>query len=80
MLSTNDNSEPKWRIKLTNNSKVAATFMFVMDEKFQPFRLDTRYGCINPGSYKYVIITFTPLEDGSYAYRLPVLILHQVNQ
>ncbi|XP_076637184.1 cilia- and flagella-associated protein 65 [Colletes latitarsis] len=77
MFSTNENPEPKWRIKLTNKSKVAATFMLAMNEKYRPFQLDTRYGCINPCSYKYVLITFTPPENGCYTYYLPVLILHQ---
>ncbi|XP_053986638.1 cilia- and flagella-associated protein 65 [Hylaeus volcanicus] len=77
MISTNDNPEPKWRIKLRNNSKVAAIFMFAVDEKYRTIQLDMKHGCIDPCSYKYVTITFTPSEDGSHAYRLALLILHQ---
>ncbi|XP_015438938.1 PREDICTED: uncharacterized protein LOC107193913, partial [Dufourea novaeangliae] len=77
LISTSKNPAPKWRIKLKNDSKASAIFMIAMNEKYRPFQLDSRHGCINPCSHKYVTITFDPPEDGAYSYRLPVLILHQ---
>lgn len=53
--------------------------MIDADEKYEVFKLDTRYGCINPHSYKYVTITFTAAENENYSYHLPILILHQVS-
>lgn len=80
MNCTMENPEIKRRIKLTNNSNVAATFMFNIDEKHKPFQLDTRCGIINPWSHKYIIITFTSSKEGRYTYYLVALILYQVNE
>ncbi|XP_076230157.1 cilia- and flagella-associated protein 65 isoform X2 [Nomia melanderi] len=77
LISTIKNPEPKWRIKLMNNSKAPALFMFALDDNYRPFKLDKRYGCINSRSCKYVTIIFTPPKNGVYSYRLAVLILHQ---
>lgn len=79
-MNTNKNSKVKKRIKLSNNSKVAATFMFNIDEKNRIFHLDTRYGIINAYSRKYVTITFIPPKEGRYTYYLIILILYQVNK
>ncbi|XP_043790944.1 cilia- and flagella-associated protein 65-like isoform X2 [Apis laboriosa] len=76
-MNTNKNSKVKKRIKLSNDSKVAATFMFNIDEKHRIFQLDTRYGVINAYSYKYVTITFIPPKEGRYTYYLIILILYQ---
>ena len=80
MCCTMENPEIKRRIKLMNNSDVAATFMFNIDERHKSFQLDTRYGIINPWSYKYITITFTSSKEGRYTYYLVVLILYQVNE
>ncbi|XP_078034066.1 cilia- and flagella-associated protein 65 [Augochlora pura] len=77
LISTDKNPEPKWRIKLINNSRASALFMFAIDDNYKPFKLDKKYGCIHPRSYKYVTITFTSSGDGIYSYRLFILILHQ---
>ncbi|KAK9300342.1 hypothetical protein QLX08_006890 [Tetragonisca angustula] len=77
MCCTMENPEIKRRIKLMNNSDVAATFMFNIDERHKSFQLDTRYGIINPWSYKYITITFTSSKEGRYTYYLVVLILYQ---
>ncbi|KAI4499931.1 hypothetical protein M0802_004801 [Mischocyttarus mexicanus] len=67
----------KKKIKLWNHSKVKASFMFDIDIKQKYFRLDIRQGVINPGDYKYITITFTPIKKGIYVYHLPCLILYQ---
>lgn len=80
MNCTIENPEVKRRIKLINNSKVAATFMLKMDEKYKPFRIDTKCGVIAPCSHKYITITFTSQKERAYTYYLVVLILHHVNE
>ncbi|XP_076233913.1 cilia- and flagella-associated protein 65 [Calliopsis andreniformis] len=77
MHCTKKNSEIKRRVKLKNNSKVPAIFMFDIDERSTVFKLNIKEGLINPHSYKYVTITFTPIENESYTYHLPILILNQ---
>ncbi|XP_076752428.1 cilia- and flagella-associated protein 65 [Xylocopa sonorina] len=77
MHCTNETSQVKRRIKLMNKSKVAATFMFNIDEKHKNFQLDTRCGVIEPCSHKYITITFTPLKDERCTYYLAILILYQ---
>ncbi|XP_076653707.1 cilia- and flagella-associated protein 65 [Halictus rubicundus] len=77
LISTDKNPEPKWRIKLINNSRASALFMFAIDDNYQPFKSDKKYGCIHPLGCKYATITFAPSEDGIYSYRLFILILHQ---
>ncbi|XP_071870317.1 cilia- and flagella-associated protein 65 [Bombus fervidus] len=77
MNCTIQKPEVKRRIRLTNNSKVAATFMFNIDEKCKPFQIDAKYGIINPCSRKYITITFTSTREGRYTYYLVALILYQ---
>lgn len=79
MNCTIQKPEVKRRIRLTNNSKVTATFMFNIDEKCKPFQIDAKYGIINPYSRKYITITFTSTREGRYTYYLVALILYQVN-
>lgn len=79
MNCTIQKPEVKRRIRLTNNSKVAATFMFNIDEKCKPFQIDAKYGIIKPCSRKYITITFTSTREGRYTYYLVALILYQVN-
>ncbi|XP_076293763.1 cilia- and flagella-associated protein 65 [Lasioglossum baleicum] len=77
LISTDKNPVPKWRIKLINNSRASALFMFAIDDNYQPFKSDKKHGSIHPLGCKYATITFTPSEDGIYSYRLFILILHQ---
>ncbi|CAK9816862.1 Cilia- and flagella-associated protein 65 [Anthophora quadrimaculata] len=77
MNCTCENPEVKKRIKLTNNSKVTATFMFNIDKKHKFLQLDTTYGIIHPCSYKYITITFQSPKTERYTYHLAILILHQ---
>ncbi|XP_014600342.1 PREDICTED: uncharacterized protein LOC106784884 [Polistes canadensis] len=67
----------KKQIKLSNHSKVKASFIFDIDIKHKYFKLDIKEDVINPGDYKYITITFTPIKEGIYVYHLPCLILYQ---
>ncbi|XP_043489612.1 cilia- and flagella-associated protein 65 [Polistes fuscatus] len=67
----------KKQIKFWNHSKVKASFIFDIDIKHKYFKLDIKEDVINPGDYKYITITFTPIKEGIYVYHLPCLILYQ---
>ncbi|KAG5308054.1 CFA65 protein, partial [Acromyrmex insinuator] len=74
MMCTNENREVKKRIRLVNDSKATATFMF--DSLRKPFEANLRHGHIGPYSHKFVTITFAPRENGIYACHFPCLILN----
>ncbi|KAK2579228.1 hypothetical protein KPH14_008197 [Odynerus spinipes] len=71
------NLQVKRQIKLSNRSKVKATYIFDIDREQTSFKLDVIQGVLDPGDYKYIIITFIPIEEGIYVYHLPCLILYQ---
>ncbi|XP_072767070.1 cilia- and flagella-associated protein 65 [Anoplolepis gracilipes] len=76
IISTSENYETKKRIKLINDSKATAIFMFDIDLAQRSFKLDAKQGYIGPHSRKYITITFTPQEAGIYTCHLPCLILN----
>lgn len=78
MICTSKNYEVKKRIKLVNDSKATAIFMFDVDLTQKSFKIDAKQGYIAPGSRKYITITFAPQEAGIYTCHLPCLILNHV--
>ncbi|TGZ46630.1 Uncharacterized protein DBV15_04028 [Temnothorax longispinosus] len=76
MMCTCENREAKKRIRLVNDSKATATFMFDVDPLRRPFEVNPQHGYIEPHSRKCVTITFAPREDGIYACHFPCLILN----
>ena len=76
MMCTSENREVKKRIRLVNDSKATATFMF--DSLRRPFEANLWHGHIGPYSHKFVTITFAPRENGIYACHFPCLILNHV--
>ncbi|XP_050455314.1 cilia- and flagella-associated protein 65-like [Cataglyphis hispanica] len=76
MICTSEKREIKKRIKLVNDSKAMAIFMFDIDLTQRSFKVDTKQGCIGSHSRKYVMITFAPQEAGIYTCHLPCLILN----
>ncbi|XP_028049041.1 cilia- and flagella-associated protein 65 [Monomorium pharaonis] len=78
MVCTNECREAKKRIRLINDSKVTATFMFDVDPLQGPFQANPQQGQIGPRSRKCVTITFAPRENGLYTCHFPCLILNHV--
>jgi len=78
MICTNENREVKKRIRLINDSKTTATFVFDVDPLRRPFEANPRHGHIGPCSRIYVTITFAPRKEGIYACHFPCLILNHV--
>lgn len=78
MVCTSEYREVKKRIRLVNDSKATATFLFDVDSLRRSFQTNPRHGQIRPRSHKYVTITFAPREDGIYACHFPCLILNHV--
>ncbi|EFN63059.1 Coiled-coil domain-containing protein 108 [Camponotus floridanus] len=76
MICTSKNYEVKKRIKLVNDSKATAIFMFDVDLTQKSFKIDAKQGYITPRSRKYITITFAPQEAGIYTCHLPCLILN----
>ncbi|XP_011701694.1 PREDICTED: uncharacterized protein LOC105458232 isoform X2 [Wasmannia auropunctata] len=76
MVCTSENRLAKKRIRLVNESKATATFVFDVDPLRQPFEANPRHGHIEPSSRKCVTITFAPREAGIYARHFPCLILN----
>lgn len=78
MICTDENCETKKRIKLVNDSKATAIFMFDVDLMQKSFKVDAKQGYIEPRSRKYITITFAPRQAGIYTCHLPCLILNHV--
>lgn len=78
MVCTSENREAKKRIRLVNDSKATAIFMFDVDLLRRPFEANPKHGHIKPCSRKCVTITFAPREDGIYTCHFPCLILNHV--